>query len=72
MSNLRRRVARLERDAGTDAKWCACGVTGSGVTVCWDTDPTPLAPQVCPVCGKPVRVVLVTWDLDSERGQTWA
>jgi hypothetical protein len=66
--SLERRVTKLEqRTGGPDSEWCSCG--DKEITVLWggEVDPMPANGDLCPQCGRPMRVIDVTWpdDLDA-------
>lgn len=72
MGDLKRRVATLERQRGEPGPWCECPgplrvvwADGTPVTpFCgpWPEEPPEPAPDICPKCGKPIRVIDVVWD----------
>jgi hypothetical protein len=75
MTDLKRRVATLERAAGADGAVCECPPTapahGTGPRVVWVLaageqcdDPE----TVCRACGRVRPVLRVVWTLSSEKG----
>ncbi len=72
MSNLQRRLERLEQqlgaggDGGAGDGCTECQCERPAITVNWDMDLLPAAGgerrEVCAVCGKPYTVRVVTWD----------
>ncbi len=75
-SDVKRRLDKVERALGVaepDSPWCQCETDGRSVYVTWGDTAEPVAdpvtgeipepePELCPKCGKPIRVVTVTWD----------
>ena len=65
--SLKERVTKLEQKAGgPDSEWCCCG--DKEITVLWggEVDPMPVNGAPCPKCGRPMRVIDVTWPDDLE------